>query len=147
MLLTQLQQDTKGNINGYFSVTDAPHIITNDPSTEESEGYMQFLQTYGIELNNIMNPNTENTDNTDNSSSLAKEVDETLVQDNPSLNIKMNDKVDLHPHYVHRLWTQLMHLAGINIIDASSSQTITQQEDHDEFFAIVTALGRPQKRS
>ena len=31
------------------------HTITDDLSTEESEGYTQFLQTYGVQFNNIMN--------------------------------------------------------------------------------------------
>ena len=68
--------------------TKTPCNITEDPSTEEYEGYTQFLQTYEVELNNIMNPN-----NDDNNESIgqAKEGDENLVQENPSLHIKTNE--------------------------------------------------------
>ena len=55
----------------------------------------------------------------------------------------MNNDVDLEPCYFHGLWTQLLKLAGINLIDANSSQPTTQQEDHDVFLTIVTAFGRP----
>ena len=54
------------------------------------------------------------------------------------------NEAQLHPHYIHGLWTQLLELAGINISDAYSSQPITSQEDHDAFLTIVTALGRPK---
>ena len=50
-----------------------------------------------------MNPDTENPNNTNSSDSQAKEVDETLIQENPSLNLKMNDEVNIHPHYIHGL--------------------------------------------
>ena len=63
---------TPHNITKTPHTTEAPHIteptcttatshnITKDPSTEESEGYKQFLQTYEVELNNIMNSNNDN---------------------------------------------------------------------------------------
>ena len=38
------------NIN---TVTPPICNITNDLSTEESEGYTQFLQAYGVQFNNI----------------------------------------------------------------------------------------------
>ena len=94
-----------------------------------------------------MNPNNDNPNNNNNnnsSDSQAEKVDKTLPQDNPSLHIEMNDEVDLNPHYIHDLWTQFMHITGINHFDANSSQPITQQEDHDVFLATVTALGRPE---
>ena len=37
-----------------------------------------------------------------------------------------------------------MELAGINIIDANTSQPIMCQEDHEAFLTIVAALGRPK---
>ena len=40
------------NIN---TVTPMLHIVTSDLSIEESEGYTQYLQTYDIQFNNIMN--------------------------------------------------------------------------------------------
>ena len=57
----------------YFcNITNAPHIISEDHATEESEGYTQFLQTYRTQLNNIMNPDDEHSDD---SVGQAEEVD------------------------------------------------------------------------
>ena len=66
-------------------ITDEPCIITNDPSTEESEGYTQFLQSHNIQFNSIMNPDIDYPSNSD---SEAKEVDETTLQENHSINFK-----------------------------------------------------------
>ena len=80
-----------------YNITDAPCIIPKDNSTEESEGYTQFLQTYSIQLNNIMNPNDRNSNE---SVRIADEVDENLVQEIPSPHIQMNEnEAELHPHY------------------------------------------------
>ena len=38
------------------NIPHTPHIIINDPSTEDSEVYIQFLQPHNIQFNNIMNP-------------------------------------------------------------------------------------------
>ena len=72
----------------------------------------------------------------------ADEVDENLVQENPGLHIEFNqDERELNPPYICSLWTQLMKLVGINLIDANSSQPIMLPEDHQAFFTILTALG------
>ena len=68
--------------------TETPCNITKDPSTEESEGYTQLLQTYEVELNNIMNPNNGNSGK---SIGQAEEVDKNLIQENASLHIRMNE--------------------------------------------------------
>ena len=65
-----------------------------------------------------MNPDDEHSD--DSVFEQAEEVDKNLIQENPGLHIKVNEnKAQLHPHYIHGLWTQLMKLAGINLIDAT----------------------------
>ena len=69
-----------------------------------------------------MNPDI---DYPNNSNSEAKELDENIVQENPSVNFEMNDEVDLQPQYLHQLWTQLMSLTRINLSDANSTQPIT----------------------
>ena len=124
------------------NITDAPHIITDDSSTEDSEGYTQLLQSHNIQFNNIMNSDNENLDNNDIDSP-AEEVSEALVLENPSCHLKMNGEVDLEPHYIHGLWTQSMKLAEINLIDTNSSQPVTQQEDCGMLLTSVTALSRP----
>ena len=89
-----------------------------------------------------MNPDT---DSSEESVGQADEVDESLVQENPGLNIEIykNDP-ELKPHYICALWTQLMKLVRIDIIDANSSQPITLPEDYQAFFAIIPALGQPE---
>ena len=88
-----------------------------------------------------MNPNTNRSDE---SIGQVDEVDENLVQENPSLHIQMNEnEPDLKPHCIHG-WTQLTKLIGINIIDANSSQPINLPEDHQAFLTIVTALSQPK---
>ena len=124
------------------NITNAQCTITNNPSTEDSVGYTKYLQSHSTQFNNIMNSDNENPDNND-SDSQAKEVDDMFVQENPSLHLELNHDDDLEPHYIHGLWTQLMKCAGINLVDANSSQPITQQDDHDMFLKIVTVLSRP----
>ena len=91
-------------------ITETPHNITEVPQTEDSLRYTQFLQNYGTQLNNIMNPDTNSSEE---SVGQADEVVENLIQENPSLHIKINkDEPELEPHYIHALWTQLMKLIG-----------------------------------
>ena len=105
-------------------------MITDDHSMEESEGYTQFLQTYDIQFN--MDLDIEYPSNSD---SKAEEEEEISPQGDPPgnaknlpaqphqpINFEMNDKVDLQPRYIHGLWTQLMSLARINLIDTNSTQ-------------------------
>ena len=54
----------------------------------------------------------------------------------------MNDEVDIQPWYLHQLWSQLMSLTGINVINANLTQPINHQEDLKVFHTILTALGR-----
>ena len=79
------------------NITNAQCTITNNPSTEDSEGYTKYLQSHNTQFNNIMNSYNENPDNND-SDSQAKEVDDMFVQENPSLHLEMNHDDDLEPH-------------------------------------------------
>ena len=80
--------------------TNEPCIITDIPSTEESEGYPQLLQSQTIQFNNIMNPNFNYPNNSDNE---ANEVDKYLIQENPSIKFETNNEVDLQPWYLCQL--------------------------------------------
>ena len=70
------------NIN---TITLTTHGITDDLSTEESEGYTQFLQTCSIQFNNIIDQDLENFDENE---SQEEEEDEIPPQENPPAIIK-----------------------------------------------------------
>ena len=59
-------------------------IITDIPSTEESDGYPQLLQSHSTQFNNIMNPNFNYPNNSDNE---ANEVPLSGLKINVSMSI------------------------------------------------------------
>ena len=89
------------NIN---TITLTPCNITNDLSTEESEGYTHFLQTYDIQFNNIMNLHIENFNDSESDAKESKKKFLSLsmlknlpaAPQAPIISIKMSDEVGLH---------------------------------------------------
>ena len=63
-------------------IPNTPCIVTDDPSTEDFEGYTQFLQSHNIYFNNILNPNNTmnpDTKHNDITNNEAKEVQEDVM--------------------------------------------------------------------